>query len=324
MLADISCYLVLAMTLAGPARPAPALDNVLGLPKARDARRPGAVLLHGGGYISNDAFDRFIALAGGKQARILLVPSAGYRPSDYENKAQFLAVMRRRFSSWVRLAETGQVASFDFLFSDDPNDADSDAFVRPLATATGVWFSGGAQSRLNYRFVGNFPKQTKFQVLLRQVVERSGVVGGTSAGMAALPEIMTLTQDQRRTAGPLSAVTGHGLGVLTGAIVEQHFDGRNGRLERFTSLLKDRKQLDKLTGRDGAGAKMLGLAVEESTGLVVQGDRLEVVGRGSAHVFIKSPDDATILWHTLPSASGATLKRDRGGAVTLVRQAAAP
>jgi cyanophycinase len=183
-----------------------------------------------------------------------------------------------------------------------------------------VWFSGGLQTRLNYRFVGRFPRQTRFQVALRGVLERGGVVGGTSAGMAALPEIMTLRQDQRRTAGPLSAVAGHGLGLFTGAIVEQHFDGRNGRLERFTDLLRDGPRLDQLSGRDRAGANMLGLAVEEGTALVMRADRLEVVGDGGAHMFLKSSGDSTIVWHALPSRSKAALKRDRRGSIMLARE----
>jgi cyanophycinase len=296
-------------------------DNVLGLPTPRDARRPGAVVLHGGGRITDSAFDRFVALAGGQRARIVLVPSAGYRPRDYDNDEQFLAAMRYRFSSWVHLASTRQVTSFAFLYTDDPDDADDAAFVRPLATATGVWFCGGDQTRLNYRFVGRFPRQTKFQSELRGVLERGGVVGGTSAGMAALPEIMTLRQDQRRTAGPLSAVAGHGLGMLTAAIIEQHFDGRNGRLERFTDLLRDGPRLDKLCGRGGAGDKMLGLAVEEGTALVAQGDRLEVVGDRNVHVFIKSVANSMIVWHTFRSGSKMELKRNRRGEVTLAREA---
>jgi hypothetical protein len=132
---------------------------------------------------------------------------------------------------------------------------------------------------------------------------------------------MTLRQDQRRTDGPLSAVAGHGLGLLTGAIVEQHFDGRNGRLERFTDLLRDGPQLDKLSGRGGAGANMLGLAVEEGTALVARADRLEVVGDRAAHVFLKSPGDVTIVWHTLGSGGKAALKRNRRGEVTLTREA---
>jgi cyanophycinase len=320
MFASIPRYLMLVMIVTWTPTLVVAADNVLGLPTSQNAQRPGAVVLHGGGGLNDDAFERFIALAGSRQARIVLIPSAGYRVRHYDTEQLLLASLRRRFSFWVRLASAGHVKSFQFLYTDDANAADDDAFVRPLAMATGVWFSGGDQTRLNYLFVGRFPRQTKFQSALRGVLERGGVVGGTSAGMAVLPEIMTLTQDQRRAAGPLSAIAAHGLGLLTGAIVEQHFDGRNGRLERFANLLRDSQRLDRLTGRTGAGAKMLGLAVEEGTALVVQEDRLEVLGKGDAHVFIKSPSDFTMVWHALRSGSKAVLQRDRHGDVSLTRK----
>src|SRR5439155_6524634 len=180
-------------------------ENVVGLPAPREASRPGAVMLHGGGRITDDAFARFVELAGGRQARIVLVPSAGYRPADYDTRQQFDEAMRRRFGSWFHLASSGQVRSCEVLATDDPDDADSAAFVRPLTSATGVWFCGGAQSRLNYRYVGNFPRRTRFQEALRDVVARGGGVGGTSAGMAALPEVMTVYQG-RQGNGPKRVV----------------------------------------------------------------------------------------------------------------------
>ena len=45
------------------------------------------------------------------------------------------------------------------------------------------------------------------------------MVGGTSAGMAALPEIMTLYQDRKHEQAPATAVAAHGLGLFDGAIV---------------------------------------------------------------------------------------------------------
>lgn len=291
-------------------------DNILGLPAPLSAGRPGAVMLHGGGRVTDDAFARFVELAGGKQARIVLVPSAGYRAVDYATRQQFAAALNRRFSSWARLASTGRVNHFEILATDDPGDADDAAFVRPLASATGVWFCGGAQSRLNYRYVGRFPRQTRFQAALRDVLARGGVVGGTSAGMATLPEIMTL-YGRRQTNAWLDVVAAHGLGLFDGAIVEQHFDERNGRLERFLGLLRDSSRLDRLAGRRGAGARMLGLAVERSTALVLQSDRLEALGAGSAHVFVKSPDDRALTWHTIKSGDKARLKRQARGNVVV-------
>ena len=65
-------------------------DNILGLPKPDDPQKPGALVLHGGGKVTDDLFDRFIELAGGKQAKIVFVPSAGYRVGDYRNEAELL------------------------------------------------------------------------------------------------------------------------------------------------------------------------------------------------------------------------------------------
>lgn len=295
-------------------------DNLLGLPTPRDPQRPGALVLHGGGRITDDVFERFITLAGGQQARIALVPCAGYRVGDYDSEREFLATVRSRYSAWATLASSGRVRSFQFLYTDDPDDADEAKFVEPLETATGVWFSGGYQGRLNYRFVGEYPEQTRFQAALRQVVERGGVVGGTSAGMAALPEIMTLWQDRESYSSPCSAVAAHGLGLLKGAIVEQHFDGYGGRLERFTGLLRDAAQLDTLAGRKGAGVQMMGLAVEERSALVIRGDRLETVGAGSAHVFVKAAVGRTINWHELAPGESVQVRRDVPGMAVVKRE----
>src|SRR5205807_8794325 len=106
-------------------------DTILGLPAPRRSSRPGTVMLHGGGRVTSDAFARFVQLAGGRQARIVLVPSAGYRLADYDSRQQFAAAVRWRFGSWVRLASTGRVNRFEFLHTDDPDDPDEAAFVRP-------------------------------------------------------------------------------------------------------------------------------------------------------------------------------------------------
>ena len=285
-------------------------DNVLDLPEPNVATQPGSVMLHGGGRVTEDAFDRFIDMAGGRNAKIVFVPCAGYRPSDYESEAEYLEEITDRYYGWASLAVDGHIASFQFLYTDDPEDADKEDFVKPLEEATGVWFSGGYQGRLNYRFVGDFPESTLFQDALRGVLERGGIVGGTSAGMAALPEIMTLWQDQEDELSPAAAVAAHGLGVFRGAIVEQHFDTIGGRLERFSGLLRDTDRLDRLSGRQGAGSRMVGLAVEEGAALLIRGDQLESLGVGSSHIFIRSKEWRALTWSELRSGELAKLVLD--------------
>ncbi len=284
--------------------------NILGLPTPKNPKKPPAIVLHGGGGITDDVFERFIELAGGPQARIVFVPSAGYIESEYDSREEFLEEIYDRYSAWPYLEESGQIKSFRFLFTDDPDDADSEEFVGALEQATGVWFSGGRQGRLNYRYVGEFPDHTKFQTALLGVLERGGVVGGTSAGMAALPEIMTLWQDEDEDGRPPFAVAGHGLGVMRSAIVEQHFDTVGGRLERFTGLLRDVQKLNRLAGRAGVGEKIVGLAVEESSALVITGDELQAYGLGNIHVFLRSPSLREIRWYELHSGERAELTRE--------------
>lgn len=284
-------------------------DNPLGLPTPRDPQRPGAVMLHGGGYITDEVFNRFIELAGGPNASIVFVPSAGFRIADYESEETLNAALARRYVSWVTLQAAGRVRKFQFLNTDDPAAADDPDFVKPLLEATGVWFSGGDQSRLNYRYVGDFPKKTKFQQSLVDLLVRGGVVGGTSAGTAAMPEIMTMWEERAKADAPARIYAAHGLGLFDKAIVEQHFDARGGRLERFTGLLRDNARLDELTTRPNTGERMIGIGVEEPAALVARGQELSVCGEGSVHLFLKSNGGRTVSWHEIKAGEAVQLKR---------------
>jgi cyanophycinase len=286
-----------------------AQENILGVPVPVDPRKPGSIVLHGGARVSDEVFDRFVELAGGPQAEIVFVPSAGFRRGWYESDDEMIEALSSRYSSWVELENSQRIQSFQFLFTDEPQDAEDEDFCKPLESATGVWFSGGEQSRLNYRFVGNYPERTRFQRMLENILRRGGAIGGTSAGMAAIPEIMIVSDDQDESSGPVSAFSAHGFGLIRHAIVDQHFDARSGRLERFTGLLRDNARLDQLAERNGAGPRMIGLAVEEAAALVIRGNQLEAIGEANSHVFLKSASGKSIAWHNLSPGDSAQLSR---------------
>jgi len=301
--------LLAVVTLILTATMVSADDSPLGLPTPKDPKRPGAIMLHGGGYITDEVFDRFLELAGGRDASIVFVPSAGFRRADYASEAELNAALARRYVSWVTLQASGRIRKFQFLNTDDPAAADDPDFVKPLEEATGVWFSGGDQSRLNYRYVGEFPKKTKFQQLLIDLLVRGGVVGGTSAGTAAMPEVMTMWEERSRADAPARICAAHGLGLFDKAIVEQHFDARGGRLERFTGLLRDNARLDELTARPHSGERMIGIGVEEPAALIARGEELSACGDGSVHLFLKSNGGRTVSWHEIKSGEAVQLKR---------------
>ena len=284
--------------------------NPFHLPAPAKSGAVGTVVLHGGGSLSDEIFAKFIELAGGKNARIVLIPSGTYVQGrkdgiefDESNQA-FLSRISRRYGSWVDLPKEGRVEAFRFLCTDNQEDADDPRFVAALKDATGVWIPAAYQGKLDWRFAPHYPEKTSlFQKALRDVLARGGVVGGLGGGMAALPEVMIMG-DSGQDAGPAEATVRYGLTLFNGAVVEQNFDARGGRLERFTGLLKDSAALDRRLSWPAAGRSTIGLAVEPETALLLQDNALKVVGAGRAHVFLKSNGDRTITWRIVAPQDG--------------------
>lgn len=273
-------------------------ENPFGIPESQNAKRPGTILLHGGGRLTDEVFERFVELAGGRAAHIVLVPSAGFDTRNYDSIEEFNQAVRYRYNSWVSLKREGRIADFTILHTEDPDDAERQSFVRPLLKATGVWFTGGDQGRLNYRYVGN-GQNSRYQIALKNVVQRGGVVGGTSAGTAILPEITTMWSSQDYSGSPLTARIAHGFGLMDRVIVEQHFDTRVGRLERFVGLLKDNDRLQQWSGRPNAGAAMMGLAVDEPATAELSRSSIRVWGPGHVHLFVKRDNGRMLEWHDI-------------------------
>jgi cyanophycinase len=196
--------------------------------------------------------EEFVRLAGGPKARIVVIPTAsGYADGPAADLAGFL-------DPWTRRG----VASAVLLHTRSRARADEPGFTRPLEEATGVWFSGGDQSRVTQAYLG-----TAVERALGAVLERGGVLGGTSAGAAIMSRVMI-------TGGQDRATVGTGFGFLPGAVVDQHALKRS-RINRLLGVLADHPEL-------------VGVAVDESTALVVRQGRWQVMGR-SYVVACRSP-----------------------------------
>jgi cyanophycinase len=127
-----------------------------------------------------------------------------------------------------------------------------------LTTASAVWFRGGDQTRLIEIYKG-----TLVEIELHQVLQRGGVVAGSSAGSMVLSRV-TITRSN--DAVPVR----EGFGLLPHVIVDSHFLKRN-RIDRLHDVLADQ------TG-------YVGLGVDEGTAAIVVGTTLTVVGRSTAIV----------------------------------------
>jgi cyanophycinase len=206
----------------------------------------GALVIVGGGTLPNNARDRFLQLAGGKDARLVVVPTASARADRPDTSSSYLY--------W----SSQKVASVEFLHTRNRQQADDPAFAKPLTEATGVWLGGGDQSRLTAVY-----QNTNFLRELHKVLDRGGVIGGTSAGASVMSAMMI-------TGGTKTATLDTGFGLVPGMVIDQHFTNRN-RMGRLMSVLAQHPE-------------MVGVGIDEQTAMVLQNESLNVVGDASVWV----------------------------------------
>lgn len=214
------------------------------------------VLIGGGDDRGTGLMETFINLAGGQGAKIVIVPTAGGNRNDdgtiKEYKEDEIAGI------WKRGLGLENVR---VLHTHDPKVANTEEFVAPLHEADGVWFLGGRQ----WNIVDSY-KNTLTERELQKVLERGGVIGGTSAGATVLGDFLV----RGAISGP-SVVEApepehqQGFAFLRNTAVDQHINGMN-RWDDLIPLIKKRPA-------------MLGIGLSEGTGIIVTGDRFEVLGK---------------------------------------------
>jgi len=194
---------------------------------------------------------RFADYCGGAQARIRLITAASSEP---ERVAQ----------SYQRVFEALGVADFAALPLHTREDAADPAVLREMAQADGLFMSGGDQARLM-----EVLWETPAYAALHQAFHAGGCcIGGTSAGAAVMSRHMIAQGPAVLRPSKAVTSTDIGLGLLSAAVVDQHFSERR-RLARLLSTLALRPDL-------------LGVGIDEDTALVVErGRAVEVLGQGS-------------------------------------------
>jgi cyanophycinase len=228
-------------------------------PAARPSAAPlvgpekGSVLVVGGGQQGPEIFAKFIELAGGPDALIVEVPTAGGDSIDLSTVGRGL---RAAGAKNVVVYHTTSKAV-----------ADADTFVAKIANARGVWFGGGRHYRLVNSYAG-----TKSQRAFEAVLARGGVVGGSSAGASILASYLVRgapSNDNRIMNHPQYLT---GFGYLRNTAVDQHVVARERLPDLHDSLTIRRKDL-------------LAISEDEGTAWVVRGDTAELIGRGKGFVY---------------------------------------
>jgi cyanophycinase len=195
---------------------------------------------------------RFVELAGGEEARIVVVPTAGGGEAYDESNCGL--------GTWQQM----EAASVTCLHTNDPAEADTEEFVQPIREATAVWFNGGRQWRIADSFLG-----TLAEAEFRRVLERGGVIGGSSAG-ATIQGSYLVRGD---TSGNTIMMGDHqvGFGYLKNTAIDQHVLRRNRQFDLVEVI--------------EAHSELLGIGIDENTAIVVQGDEFEVIGQSYVLIY---------------------------------------
>ena len=190
-----------------------------------------------------------IDLAGGNDAPIVVVPTAGGEPT-YDSNAANADTFRRLGSTNVTVLHTY-----------DPKVADTEEFVQPLLSAKGIWFGGGRQWQLVDAYAGTLTERS-----FQGVLERNGVISGSSAGATIQGSFLT----RGDTANNQIMVGNHqvGFGYVKNIAIDQHVLVRNRQFDMF-DVLKVKPEL-------------LGLGIDENTAAIVSKNDAEVFGASYA------------------------------------------
>ena len=201
---------------------------------------------------SPEILKRFVSLCGGDDADIVVIPTA----SQMSDTGQ-------RYERLFRELGAANVTSMDF---DTRRDGEEKGRIARLASATGVFFTGGNQLRLSTILGG-----TSVAKSLRSM-NASGVhMAGTSAGAAFISEHMIAFGEEGSSPVAGAVRLAPGLGLTNRFIIDQHFRQRD-RLGRLLTAL-------------AYNPFAVGLGLDEDTAAFIGPDnQIDVVGSGAITV----------------------------------------
>lgn len=213
-----------------------------------------------GGVQTTEIVKKYVELAGGSNAKIIVIPNAGSDPVYWSE------VQVKEFND---LGAQAQYLLFTKETADDKSNLDK------MDWANAVFFLGGDQSVLTHDMLG-----TKLLQKVFDIYNNGGVVGGSSAGAAVMSEVMITGNELVNKDSSASFVTiergnvevKRGFGFLKNVIVDQHFLKRKRHNRTISALIEH--------------PDLFGIAIDESTAIIVYPDEtFEVIGSNQVLVY---------------------------------------
>ena len=222
------------------------LERLAGQPTTLGPAK-GSLIIVGGGGMPKVIFDRFFQAAGGRDAKLVVVPPAG-SGAEYDESTSSVKMFKKAGATNVHLLHTR-----------DTKVADSEEFVAILRDARAVWFGGGRQWRLADAYLG-----TKTEAAFHDVLKRGGVIGGSSAGATIQASYLVRGAPE---GNQIMMSPGHeqGFAYIRNSAIAQHLLARKRENDMLPVIRKH--------------PHLLGIGIDESTALYVRGNTAEVIGK---------------------------------------------
>lgn len=214
----------------------------------------GALIIIGGN-VNEEIWNKFKELMGGPDKNLVVIPTA-HSDADYDQN--YLDKQKQNF------IKKG-FSNVTVLHTRDRAEANSEEFTSKLDTASGVWLSGGRQWRHADSYLN-----TKTQDALNKVLQRGGVIAGSSAGATIQGSYLARGDSNANTI--MMGDHEEGFGFVKNVAIDQHLLARNRQFDMFEILDNE--------------PNLLGIGIDEkNTAIVVKRNKFSVIGESYVVIY---------------------------------------
>ncbi|MEY5045605.1 MAG: hypothetical protein RL713_830 [Bacteroidota bacterium] len=213
----------------------------------------GKLIIIGGGDILDTMYNLFAKEIGGKDQPIVYIPTATDDEPWIQAGQHLVKFTSRGFTNLTT------------VHTRDKQKANDPVFIDRIRKAKGVFIGGGDQANIAASFLG-----TDVHKELIALLNRGGIIMGTSAGATIMGEVMITGWEQRK-APHVQHQYPAGLAFMKNTSIDQHVLVRNRQFDLIPMM--------------ETNSNLLGMALDEATAAYVQRDSIQVVGRSYMMIF---------------------------------------
>ena len=213
----------------------------------------GKLIIIGGGDILDTMYNLFAKEIGGKDQPIVYIPTATDDEPWIQAGEHLIKFTSRGFTNLTT------------VHTRDKQKANDPIFIDRIRKAKGVFIGGGDQANIAASFLG-----TDVHKELIALLNRGGIIMGTSAGATIMGEVMITGWEQRK-APHVQHQYPAGLAFMKNTSIDQHVLVRNRQFDLIPMM--------------ESNTSLLGMALDEATAAYVQRDSIQVVGRSYMMIF---------------------------------------